>query len=93
MKICGVTSEADALLCVAMGADAIGFNFCPGSKRQIAPQRAGDIAKRLPPEVLTVGIFRNHAPKQVVEIGTSTGSPVVTGYWSGNKRTGKLFWN
>lgn len=68
VKICGITSEADGLLAVAMGADAVGFNFCPGSKRQIAPQRAGDIAKRLPPEVLTVGIFRNHAPKQVVEI-------------------------
>lgn len=51
-----------------MGADAIGFNFAAGSTRQIAPSRAGDIAKRLPPEVLTVGIFRNHAPQKVVEI-------------------------
>lgn len=68
VKICGVTTESDALLCVAMGADAIGFNFVNGSSRQIAPQRAGDIAKRLPPEVLTVAIFRNHAPKRVVEI-------------------------
>ena len=68
VKICGITSEADGLLAVAMGADAVGFNFCAGSPRQLAPQRAGDIAKRLPPEVLTVGIFRNHAPKRVVEI-------------------------
>ncbi|MEM7094420.1 MAG: phosphoribosylanthranilate isomerase [Actinomycetota bacterium] len=68
VKICGVTSEADALLCVAMGADAVGFNFVNGSVRQITPQMAGDIAKRLPPEVLTVGIFRNHLPKDVVEI-------------------------
>lgn len=68
VKICGVTSESDALLAVAMGADAVGFNFVSGSTRQIAPTRAGDIAKRLPPDVLTVGVFRNHAPKQVVEI-------------------------
>ncbi len=68
VKICGITSEADALLAVAMGADAVGFIFAAGSTRQIAPGRAGDIAKRLPPEVLTVGVFRNHAPKQVVEI-------------------------
>ena len=68
VKICGITNEADGLLAVAMGADAIGFNFVAGSVRQIAPQRAGDIAKRLPPEVLTVGIFRNHAPKKVAEI-------------------------
>jgi len=68
VKICGITNEADALLAVAMGADAVGFIFAAGSSRQIAPARAGDIAKRLPPEVLTVGVFRNHAPKKVVEI-------------------------
>lgn len=67
VKVCGITNEADALLAVAMGADAVGFIFAPSS-RQIAPARAGDIAKRLPPEVLTVGVFKNHAPKKVVEI-------------------------
>lgn len=68
VKICGITNEADALLAVAMGADAVGFIFAPGSSRQIAPARAGDIAKRLPPDILTVGVFRNHAPSKVVEI-------------------------
>jgi phosphoribosylanthranilate isomerase len=47
VKICGITSEEDALLAVAMGADAVGFVFAP-SPRQIAPQRAADIVKRLP---------------------------------------------
>ena len=68
VKICGITNEADALIAVAMGADAVGFIFAAGSTRQIAPARAGDIAKRLPPDILTVGVFRNHAPKKVVEI-------------------------
>jgi phosphoribosylanthranilate isomerase len=67
VKICGTTSEEDALLAVAMGADAVGFIFAP-SPRQIAPALAGDIAKRLPPEVLTVGVFRDHSPQRVVEI-------------------------
>lgn len=67
VKVCGITSEADALLAVAMGADAVGFIFAP-SVRQIAPARVGDIVKRLPGDVLTVGVFRNHSPKQVVEI-------------------------
>jgi phosphoribosylanthranilate isomerase len=66
VKICGITTEEDALLAVAMGADAIGFVFAPSS-RQIAPARAADIAKRLPPEILTVGIFRDTAPARVVD--------------------------
>src|SRR5260370_1791735 len=66
VKICGVTSEADALLAVSLGASAVGFIFAP-SPRQISVQLAGDIAKRLPEHVLTVGVFRNEAPQRVVE--------------------------
>ncbi|MGE3622043.1 MAG: phosphoribosylanthranilate isomerase [Acidimicrobiia bacterium] len=72
VKICGITSEEDALLAVAMGADAVGFVFAPSS-RQVAPGRAADIAKRLPPEILTVGVFRDDAPERVVEVVSSTG--------------------
>jgi phosphoribosylanthranilate isomerase len=67
IKICGTTSEEDALLAVAMDADAVGFVFAP-SPRQISPTLARDIAKRLPPEVMTVGVFRNQAPRRVVDI-------------------------
>jgi phosphoribosylanthranilate isomerase len=66
VKICGITSEADALLCVSFGADAVGFLFAPSS-RQVSMQLARDIAKRLPPEILTVGVFRDEAPQRVVE--------------------------
>ncbi|QXC62544.1 phosphoribosylanthranilate isomerase [Aquihabitans sp. G128] len=72
VKICGITREDDALLAVAMGADAVGFIFAP-SKRQIAPSIARDIVKRLPPEILTVGVFRDEAPARVVDIVNSTG--------------------
>jgi phosphoribosylanthranilate isomerase len=72
VKICGITTEEDALLAVAMGADAVGFIFAP-SPRQIAPQVAADIVKRLPPEVLTVGVFRDEAPQRVVEVVNRSG--------------------
>lgn len=72
VKVCGITSEEDALLAVAMGADAVGFVFAP-SPRQIAPQRVGDIVKRLPVEVLTVGVFRNDPRTRVAEIVHQTG--------------------
>ena len=62
VKICGITNEDDALLAVAMGADAVGFVFAP-SPRQIAVQQAYDITRRLPPEILTVGVFRDEHPQ------------------------------
>jgi phosphoribosylanthranilate isomerase len=67
VKICGITNEDDALLAVAMGADAVGFVFAP-SPRQIAPQVAYDITRRLPPEILTVGVFRDEHPSRVIDI-------------------------
>jgi phosphoribosylanthranilate isomerase len=72
VKVCGTTSEEDALLAVAMGADAIGFVFAP-SKRQVAPGLVADIVKRLPPEILTVGVFRDELPERVVDVCTFAG--------------------
>lgn len=72
VKICGTTSEEDALLAVALGADAVGFIFAP-SPRQMAPHAVADIVKRLPREVLTVGVFRDESPARVVEVVNATG--------------------
>lgn len=66
VKVCGVTNEEDALLAVAMGADAVGFVFAP-SPRQVAPQRAAEIVRRLPAEIVTVGVFRDESRERVVE--------------------------
>ena len=72
VKICGITNEDDALLAVAMGADAVGFVFAP-SPRQVAAGHVRDIVRRLPPEILTVGVFRDEAPQRVVEVVQSAG--------------------
>lgn len=72
VKICGVTNEDDALLAVAMGADAIGFVFAP-SPRQVHPEVVRDIVKRLPHDTLTVGVFRNETPERVIDIVSRTG--------------------
>ena len=76
VKICGITSEDDALLAVALGADALGFVFAP-SVRQIAVQKVYDITRRLPAEILTVGVFRDEHPKRVVEMTQSAGLRAV----------------
>lgn len=67
VKICGITNEQDALLAVALGADALGFVFAP-SPRQVAPQRVKEIVRRLPQSVLTVGVFRDEHPQRVIDI-------------------------
>jgi phosphoribosylanthranilate isomerase len=74
VKVCGITSEEDALLAVAMGADAVGFVFAPGSPRQVRPAAARDIVSRLPRgEVLTFGVFRDELPERVVEVINTVG--------------------
>jgi phosphoribosylanthranilate isomerase len=72
VKICGITNEDDALLAVAMGADAISFVFAP-SPRQVAAAQVRDIVRRLPPEILTIGVFRDESPQRVVEVTQTAG--------------------
>ncbi|MHB1713127.1 MAG: phosphoribosylanthranilate isomerase [Acidimicrobiales bacterium] len=76
VKICGVTTEADALLAVGMGAAAVGFVFAP-SPRQMRPGEVADIVKRLPYETVAVGVFRDESPQRVVEIANQSGLHVV----------------
>jgi phosphoribosylanthranilate isomerase len=66
VKICGITNEEDALMAIALGADAVGFVFAP-SPRQVTPGAVRDIVRRLPPEILTVGVFRDQGPRLVIE--------------------------
>ncbi|MEI8335791.1 MAG: phosphoribosylanthranilate isomerase [Actinomycetes bacterium] len=68
VKICGITNEEDALLSVAMGADALGFIFAAGSPRMMSGEHVRDIVKRIPPGIATIGVFRNERPERVVEI-------------------------
>jgi phosphoribosylanthranilate isomerase len=73
VKICGITNEEDALLAVALGADALGFNFTSGSPRQVTPADVRAIIQRLPPATTTVGVFRDERQERVVEIVNSVG--------------------
>ncbi|HVX21206.1 MAG TPA: phosphoribosylanthranilate isomerase [Acidimicrobiales bacterium] len=76
IKICGITTESDALLAVGLGADALGFIFAP-SPRQVTVTAAADIVKRLPHGVATVAVFRDEAKERVVDIANHVGVSAV----------------
>lgn len=57
VKICGVTSSADARACADMGVDAIGLNFVPSSPRFITVERAREISRAVRgTRLLVVGV-------------------------------------
>jgi len=76
VKICGITTVEDALLAAGLGADAVGMIFAASSRR-VGPEDARDIVRRLPPEVLSVGVFRFERRERVVEIANTVGLRTV----------------
>lgn len=65
IKICGLTREQDVDAAVEAGADATGFVLFPRSPRFVTPQRAGELAHRLPPFVTPVLLFVNESSETV----------------------------
>ncbi len=68
VKICGVTTAADAEMVAAAGADAIGLNFVTGSPRQLDLARGRAVAAAIPAGVLRVGVFAGTPAADMVQI-------------------------
>lgn len=64
-KICGLTRVEDTRLACDLGADAIGLNFYPGSKRFLSLDRALPIRAAMPAFVSAVGLFVNAGRDEV----------------------------
>jgi phosphoribosylanthranilate isomerase len=73
VKICGITHPDDATAAVGALADAIGLNFVPTSRRCIDIETARAILAVVPDHVMTVGVFRNHAADEILEITSALG--------------------
>lgn len=67
VKICGITNLEDAKAAMDMGADLLGFNFCPESPRFVQPKKAVEIINKLPAFVDIAGVFVNAPIKQINE--------------------------
>lgn len=77
VKVCGITNLEDALVAVIAGADALGFNFWPSSKRYIEPARAAAIVAQLPPLVTPVGVFVDEEADRVRRLAERAGLRAV----------------
>ena len=66
IKMCGFTREQDVDAAVAAGADALGFVLYPKSPRYVSPERAAELARRLPPFVTPVLLFVNEPASNVI---------------------------
>lgn len=73
VKICGVTSVADAGVAVDAGADLIGLIFYPPSPRYVTPEQAGAIVATLPADLPAVGVFVNESFETVTQVVRQSG--------------------
>lgn len=67
IKVCGLTSAADAEHAIAAGSNALGFNFWSGSPRYLDPASASWIST-LPTQALRIGVFVDESPARVAQI-------------------------
>ena len=77
VKICGLTSAAEAAACADLGADAIGCVFFPKSRRHLTEQRAREICSALPPAVKKVGVFVDQTCSQIMRKVNRCGLTIV----------------
>lgn len=69
IKICGITNLDDAIAAVDAGADMLGFNFYPKSKRYISINECVEIQHGLVEreiDVITVGVFVNASYETII---------------------------
>lgn len=62
VKICGITQEEQARAIAAMGADALGINFWPKSKRYIPVETAAAWLPKVRPLATLVAVLVNPSP-------------------------------
>lgn len=76
VKICGLKTERDVDTAVEAGADAVGFVFSE-SPRRIDAGTAARLCRRVPDNVLTVGVFRAEPLDDVRSLAADSGIRAV----------------
>src|SRR3954447_11875449 len=69
VKICGITNLADAVDAIECGADALGFNLFPGSRRFINVETAAQWITDFPGAVRKVAVLVNPTIQEALTLG------------------------
>lgn len=77
IKVCGLTSVAQALASAAAGTDWVGLNFHPGSPRRVDPTLAAEIVAALPRTTEAVGLFVDRPTDEVAALADRIGLRIV----------------
>src|SRR5438105_15532303 len=73
IKICGITTPADAILATEAGADMIGLNFYSRSPRFVSEAQAIDILAAIPQSLASVALFVNEPISHVERCSLALG--------------------
>jgi phosphoribosylanthranilate isomerase len=77
VKICGLTTPQDAAAAIEFGADALGFNFFPGSRRCLRMESAGEWIAALPGNIEKVAILVNPSWEEATAAAATAGITVL----------------
>ena len=77
VKVCGLTTPADAIAGFAAGLDWVGLNFHPRSPRFVDPERAVAIRTALGGRAGVVGLFVDRPAEEVVATSEAVGLDFV----------------
>lgn len=93
IKLCGVRTVDDALLCAEAGADEIGVIFAAGSKRRIDLATAQAIRAALPRALPLVGVFLDTPLDEVLRLVREAGlqAAQLHGAWPAAKALVPLY--
>ncbi len=80
IKICGITTPADAELLAELSVEAVGLNFYPKSPRYVSTSQARELVRHLGPFVAPVGVFVSDGWQHVHSVAIVVGLRAVQTY-------------
>lgn len=80
IKICGITTQADAELLAELCVEAVGLNFYDKSPRYLSPAQGRELVGHLGPFVAPVGVFVSDGWQHVHSVASRVGLRAVQTY-------------